>query len=61
MVEKTINKDIIDSVNSNIYLWVYKDNVKAIKLYNKLGFRIKDETDSRYYMEYLKFERENFL
>lgn len=57
----SVIKDIIDSVNSSIYLWVYKDNVKAIKLYNKLGFRIKDETDSRYYMEYLKFERENFL
>lgn len=50
----SVIKDIIASTNSNIYLWVYKDNVKAIKLYNKLGFKIKDETDSRYYMEYLK-------
>ena len=51
-VGTSVIKDIIASANSNIYLWVYKDNLKAIKLYNKLGFRINDETDSRYYMEY---------
>lgn len=53
-IGSTIIKDIITNINCNIYLWVYKDNTKAIKLYKKLGFTIKDETDSRYYMEYLK-------
>ena len=38
----------------NIYLWVYKDNVKAFNLYKRLGFKIKEETDSRYYMEFQK-------
>lgn len=50
-----IIKDIIYNASDNIYLWVYKDNVKAIKLYNKLGFTIKGETNNRYYMEYLKY------
>lgn len=49
-----IIKNIIANIDSNIYLWVYKDNIKAIKLYSKLGFNIKEKTDSRYYMEYLK-------
>lgn len=49
-----IIENIIANINVNIYLWVYKDNVKAIKLYSKLGFNIKEETDSRFYMEYLK-------
>ena len=31
---------------------VYKDNIKAFNLYKKLGFKIKEETDSRYYMEF---------
>ena len=47
-------KNILSDINSNIYLWVHKDNVKAINLYTKLGFSKKVETDSRYYMEYLK-------
>ena len=50
----SIIKDIISKTNSNVYLWVYKDNIKAINLYNKLGFNIKEETGSRYYMEYIK-------
>ena len=48
-----IIKDILKN-NDTVYLWVYKDNIKAIKLYKKLGFLIKEETDSRYYMEYIK-------
>ena len=48
----SIIKDIISKSNNNVYLWVYKDNIKAVNLYNKLGFNIKEETDSRYYMEY---------
>ncbi len=50
----SIIKDIISKTNNNLYLWVYKDNIKAISLYNKLGFNIKEETGSRYYMEYIK-------
>lgn len=50
----TVIKEIITNINNNLYLWVYKDNIGAIKLYNRLGFAIKEETDSRYYMEYIK-------
>ena len=52
-----IGTDIIREMlekNRNIYLWVYKENEKAISLYNRLGFVIVDETDSRYYMKYDK-------
>lgn len=52
-----IGTDIIRKMlkkNRNIYLWVYKENEKAISLYNRLGFIIVDETDSRYYMKYDK-------
>ena len=48
----SIIKDVVSKSNSNVYLWVYKDNIKAFNLYNKIGFNIKEETDSRYYMEY---------
>lgn len=48
----SIIKDVVSKLNNNVYLWVYKDNIKAVNLYNKLGFNIKEETDSRYYMEY---------
>lgn len=50
-----IGTDIIKNilaVNSNVYLWVYKENIKAISLYKKLKFKIIDETKTRYYMEY---------
>ena len=48
----SIIKDVVSKSNSNVYLWVYKDNIKAVNLYNKIGFNIKEKTDSRYYMEY---------
>ena len=48
----SIIKDVVSKSNSNVCLWVYKDNIKAFNLYNKIGFNIKEETDSRYYMEY---------
>lgn len=35
-----------------IYLWVYKQNKKAIKLYKRLGFKIINETDTRYFMKH---------
>ena len=54
---KGIGTDIIMKVlkeiaNKNIYLWVYKDNTKAVSLYKRLRFKAIDETESRYYMEY---------
>ena len=49
---KGIGTDLINSVsNPNIYLWVYKNNVKAISLYRKLGFDVIEETDTRYKMK----------
>ena len=48
----SIIKDVVSKSNNNVYLWVYKDNIKAVNLYNKIGFNIKEKTDSRYYMEY---------
>ncbi len=49
-------KIIMDILNNNdvIYLWVYKENEKAISLYKKLGFNVIEETESRYYMKYNK-------
>ena len=47
-----IMKAVKKSNNKNIYLWVYKENIKAVSLYKRLGFKIIDETESRYYMEY---------
>lgn len=37
-----------------IYLWVYKNNLKAIKLYESLNFTINEETKTRYLMKYQK-------
>ena len=47
-----IMKVVKKSNNKNIYLWVYKENIKAVSLYKRLGFKIIDETESRYYMKY---------
>lgn len=47
-----IMKLLKESNNNNIYLWVYRENTKAVVLYKRLGFKIIDETESRYYMEY---------
>ncbi len=40
--------------NSKVYLWVYKENIPAFNLYQKLGFKIKESTETRYFMEYEK-------
>ena len=48
-----IIKNILD-INNIVYLWVYKENKKAISLYKRLSFIIIDETESRYYMKYQK-------
>ena len=50
-----IGTSIIENIindNNHVYLWVYKENIKAISLYKRLGFKIKEETETRYYMEY---------
>lgn len=55
-----IGTDIIKKVikkNSIVYLWVYKLNVKAVSLYIKLGFKIIEETETRYYMKYSRIDR----
>ena len=48
-----IIKDILNN-NDIVYLWVYKENRRAISLYKKLGFNIIEETESRYYMKCIK-------
>ena len=59
-----IGTQIISNVLSNysiVYLWVYKSNSKAIKLYEKLGFNIIKSTETRYFMKYskLQYARDN--
>ena len=60
---KGIGADIIRKIienNESVYLWVYKENIKAVLLYKRLGFKIIDETEFRYYMEYnVKGEKKN--
>lgn len=54
---KGIGTDIIKKIilnHNSIYLWVYKLNKKAISLYKKLGFKIIKETETRYYMKYVR-------
>ena len=54
---KGIGKDIIRNVlkeSDIVYLWVYKENERAISLYKDLGFIIIDETEERFYMKYSK-------
>lgn len=58
---KGIGTDIIKNIlkqNNIVYLWVYKKNIKAIKLYKKLEFNIIEETDTRYYMKYKRSNHE---
>lgn len=54
---KGIGTDIIKNIlqnNAIVYLWVYKENTRAVSLYKKLGFNVIEETDIRYYMKYAK-------
>ena len=34
-----------------VYLWVYKKNYKAIRLYKRLGFEVSEETETRYLLK----------
>ena len=55
--DKGIGTKIIKNILNNndiVYLWVYKENKKAISLYKKLEFYAIEETESRYYMRYSK-------
>ena len=54
---KGIGTEIINDILNNndiVYLWVYKENEKAISLYKKLEFNVIEATESRYYMKYNK-------
>lgn len=54
---KGIGTNIIKSIlkeHNEVYLYVYKKNTNAINLYNKLRFKIHEETLTRYYMKYKK-------
>ena len=59
----SIIKDVVSKSNSNVYLWVYKDNIKAFNLYNKIGFNIKEKliVDIKWNIKQLKIESEVFL
>lgn len=51
---KGIGSNIIKKIIENydtVYLWVFKLNYKAINLYKKMGFKIVQETETRYYMK----------
>lgn len=54
---KGIGSNIIKNIlskNNIVYLWVYKENLLAIKLYKSLGFNVIEETKTRYYMKFSK-------
>ena len=57
---KKIGTNIITNIlksNSLIYLWVYKENTKAISLYKKMKFKVINETETRYYMKCSRIDR----
>lgn len=56
-----IIKNIISNSYQPIYLWVYKSNELAIKLYKKLNFKIEEETDTKYFMKNENIKSENNL
>ena len=56
-----IIKNIILNNYQPIYLWVYKSNKLAVKLYEKLNFKIKEETDTRYFMKNENIKPDNNL
>lgn len=52
----SIIKKILED-NIITYLWVYKNNKEAFRLYEKLGFTIIEETESRYFIKFNKIEK----
>ena len=57
-IGSNIIENILKGEQLPIYLWVYKNNVGALRLYKKLGFNVIEETESRYFMKYLKYKFE---
>lgn len=50
-----IGSNIIENIvhtHDIVYLWVYKENTRAIKLYKKYHFTVYDETETRFLMIY---------
>lgn len=50
-----IGSDIIKNElkkHSRVYLYVYKENVRAVNLYKKLGFKVFEDKNERYLMLY---------
>jgi GNAT superfamily N-acetyltransferase len=45
-------KNLCLEKRKTLYLWVYKTNEGALRLYNKLGFSIFIETETRYKMKF---------
>ena len=56
-----IIKNIILNNYQPIYLWVYKSNKLAVKLYEKLNFKIIEETDTKYFMKNENIKSDNNL
>ena len=55
--KKGIGTNILTNIlnnNPKVYLWVYKENINAVNLYKKLGFKIIETTATRYFMKYDK-------
>ncbi len=52
-IGSTLIKQILEE-NKIVYLWVYKKNTIALNLYKKLGFKVKEETDTRNFMVHEK-------
>ena len=51
---KKIGTNIINEIlktNKPLHLMVYKNNIKAINLYKRIGFNIEDETETRYFIK----------
>lgn len=54
-----IGSEILDTLlkkvkqeNEKLFLWVYKDNYSAMNLYERFGFQIVEETETRYKLGY---------
>lgn len=52
-IGRTVVKDIINNYDE-VYIWVYKKNLNAIDLYEKIGFIKIDETENRVHMKWTK-------
>lgn len=51
-IGSSILTDIL-KINSVVYLWVYKNNKRAIDLYSRFGFTVIDQTETRFFMKKL--------